>query len=66
MRAVPVNREHIERAKTEQGYVVQVCITGQYRTPKGGGIAITGAFTEAKTKELLDFIRKWYLDTEVK
>jgi hypothetical protein len=59
-----VEKRHIERAKTEQGYIIQICITGQYRQPKGGGMAITGAFTEEKTKELLDFMRKWYLEAD--
>lgn len=60
MRCTPVEQTQIEKAKAEGLYVVQLCITGQYRTPKDGGMAITGAFTKEKAEELRNFIREWY------
>lgn len=60
MRCTPVEPQQIARAKEENLYIVQLCITGQYREPKDGGLAITGAFTEEQAKELRDFVRKWY------
>jgi hypothetical protein len=60
MRCNPVKPEHIKRAKSENLYIVQVCITGQYRNPRDGGTAITGAFSKESAQELLDFIREWY------
>lgn len=59
MRCNPVEKRHIERAKAEDLYIIQFCITGQYRKSKDGGFAVTGAFTEEAAKEFRDFARKW-------
>lgn len=64
MRANPITREHIERAKKEDKYIVQVVVTGQYRKSKDGGVAITGAFTKEQAQELRDFLRRWYLNVD--
>jgi hypothetical protein len=64
MRATPLTKDQIQKAKDGDLYIVQVMVSGQYRQSKDGGIAITGAFSEEKARELRDFIRKWYLDVE--
>lgn len=66
MRCTPVEREHIARAKAEDLYIIQLCITGQYCKSKDGGMAITGAFKKDAAKELRDFIRDWYIRQDKK
>lgn len=60
MRCSPVEKRHIERAKAEDLYIIQFCITGQYRKSRDGGFAMTGAFSKEAAKEFRDFTRKWY------
>lgn len=60
MRYTPVERRQIERAKKDALYIIQFCITGQYRTPKDGGFAVTGAFSKEAAQEFRDFARDWY------
>lgn len=60
MRCTPVEKSHIEQAKADDLYVIQFCITGQYRKSKDGGFAVTGAFTKEAAQEFRDFARNWY------
>jgi hypothetical protein len=64
MRATPLTQEHVQKARDEDLYIVQIMVSGQYRKSKDGGVAITGAFTEEKARELRDFIREWYKGVE--
>lgn len=59
MRCTPVEKNHIERARAEDLYIVQFCITGQYRKSRDGGFAVTGAFDKEAAKEFKDFVRDW-------
>ena len=60
MRCNPVTKEQLELARKQNLYIVQFCITGQYRTTRDGGFAVTGAFSKRAAKEFRDFTRKWY------
>ena len=59
MRCTPVEKVHIERAKAEDLYIIQFCITGQYRKSRDGGFAVTGAFSKAAAEEFRNFTREW-------
>lgn len=64
MRALPVEKEQIERAKKENLYIVQVCFNGRYCKDENGkykgSSAMTGTFSEKKVKQLESYFWKWY------
>lgn len=64
MRALPVEKEQIERAKRENLFVVQVCFSGQYHKKKNGkgsgSSAMTGTFSAERVAKLEKYFWKWY------
>lgn len=65
MRALPVNKEQIERAKRENLYVIQICFSGQYcKDNDSSSSALTGTFSKKKVKQLENYFWKWYKGTK--